>query len=476
MSPRRPAQAAAIDPRTVGDLLLQADIAARQVLFDSPSHTATAKARSWGEVVEAAAELWDAIPDRDADPSMGRILRLTRGMHRTNQRTGWPGPGETDPRLDVVVEHLSRATDLVAGRPDPQRRLSGAAHRDSEAARTRIMHVVYLSAHGVSLALRRYHDGLRRVLDAKHTVQPGQSAVDSGRLLDRVSAAEQLAAAYLHGRWPAAMAGQHRPPVEPDRLCRAVAGWDVQARRTLAEAPDAADVFFTVTIERDLAVTGGQILTAAAHLGMVDPWQYAHRLRPALDTLDKTWASLGDAIGQVTGRARRADADLRRAGGELHASLHEITADLGAIASPTTMAGRADLDAATRQVRQGLTSAIDLGHVLGEVVRDPDLMGPARSVQAACQHLLVEPDDAAWVDAVDLQVNRPVLLPGELHTALAERSDAVIRAAVDVDSAAGTLDIPRAVPQAVPPSDGRAHQDRAVPTAGRLAPAHGLDR
>ncbi len=90
MSPRWPRTDAPVDPRTVGDLLLQADLAARQVLFDSPPHMAPAKARSWGEVVEAAAGLWDAIPDRAADPSMGRIHRLITGMHRTQQRTGWP--------------------------------------------------------------------------------------------------------------------------------------------------------------------------------------------------------------------------------------------------------------------------------------------------------------------------------------------------------------------------------------------------
>lgn len=38
--------------RTVGDLLLDADIAARELLWDAPPETAKAKARSWGEVVD----------------------------------------------------------------------------------------------------------------------------------------------------------------------------------------------------------------------------------------------------------------------------------------------------------------------------------------------------------------------------------------------------------------------------------------
>ena len=38
--------------RTVGDLVLDADIAARELLWDAPPDTAKAKARSWGEVVD----------------------------------------------------------------------------------------------------------------------------------------------------------------------------------------------------------------------------------------------------------------------------------------------------------------------------------------------------------------------------------------------------------------------------------------
>ena len=63
-SSRNPASSQRDDERTVGDLLLDADIAARELLWDAPPDTAKAKARSWGEVVEAAAELWSSCPDR----------------------------------------------------------------------------------------------------------------------------------------------------------------------------------------------------------------------------------------------------------------------------------------------------------------------------------------------------------------------------------------------------------------------------
>lgn len=167
------------DERTVGDLLLDADTAARELLWDAPPDTAKAKARSWGEVVEAAADLWSSFPDRTGNPSMERIHKLTLGMHRTQQRTGWPGAGEGDPRLERVVENLSRATEMISARRHPTAPLSEPGHLDSEAARIRLMHVVYVASHGVGQALWQYNRDMRRVLDAKQRLNPGQSADQS---------------------------------------------------------------------------------------------------------------------------------------------------------------------------------------------------------------------------------------------------------------------------------------------------------
>ena len=464
------------DERTVGDLLLDADIAARELLWDAPPDTAKAKARSWGEVVEAAADLWSSFPDRTGNPSMERIHKLTLGMHRNQQRTGWPGAGDGDPHLERVVENLSRATEMISARRHPTAPLSEPGHLDSEAARTRIMHVVYVASHGVGQALWQYNRDQRRVLDAKHRPNPGQSAAQSHDLLVRVGTAEHLAASYLHGRWPAGLTGQHREHVEPARLEQAVAHWDVQARRTLAALPTAADVLFAVKVERELTVNGGRILAAAAQLGVVDADQHAERLQPALGSLDEAWARLGGDLEQIAGRARRVDPDLLRSGAELRASLREITADLGGHASPATMAQRADLRAASLEVQGGLVAAVDLGYVLRDVVTDPELTAPARSVQAACTALLVQPDDAAWVEAGDVYANRPVALPEVLRESLAERSAEVVAAAVRVDSAGTFLGANRETSPAGPLLNGRAHEERAVGVPQAPSPGYGCDR
>lgn len=464
------------DGRTVGDLLLDADSAARELLWDAPPDTAKAKARSWGEVVEAAADLWSSFPDRTGNPSMERIHKLTLGMHRTQQRTGWPGAGEGDPHLERVVENLSRAAEMISARRHPTAPLSELGHLDSEAARTRIMHVVYVASHGVGQALWQYNRDLRRVLDAKHRLNPGQSADQSHNLLVRVGAAEQLAASYLQGRWPAGLTGQHREHVEPARLEQAVASWDVQARRTLAASPTAADVLFTVKVERDLTVTGGRIVAAAAHVGAVDAEQHAERLQPALVSLDEAWGRLGGDLEQVAGRARRVDPDLLRCGAELRASLREITADLGGHAGPATMAERADLRAASLEVHRGLVAAVDLGYALREAVTDPELTAPARRVQAACTLLLVQPDEAAWVDAGDVYANRPVALPEVLRESLAERITEVVAAALRVDSAGTFLGVNRQIGPAGPLIDGRVHEERAIGVPPAPGPGYGCDR
>ncbi|RYV50273.1 hypothetical protein [Pengzhenrongella frigida] len=464
------------DERTVGDLLHDADFAARELLWEAPPHMAKARVRSWGEVVEAAAGLWASIPDRTGDPSMGRIHRLALGMHRTQLRTGWPGVGEGDPLLERAVENLWLAAEMVAARRHPTAPLSEPGHLDSEAARTRIMHVVYVASHGVGQALDNYNRDLRRVLDAKHRVEPGQSAEQSRDLLVRVGTAEQLAASYLSGRWPAALTGQHLDPVEPGRLERAVARWDVQARRTLAASPTATDVLFTVKVERDLTVTGARIFTAAAHLGAIDADQHANRLQPALGSLDDAWAQLGVDLQQIAGRARRIDPDLLHAGAELRASLREITADLGGHAGPETMAQRVDLRAASREVQRGLVAAVDFGYVLREAVTDPEFFAPARGVAAACTVLFVRSDDAAWVELGDLYANRAIPIPQALRESLAERSADVVEAAVQVDSASTFLGANRDISPAGPRLNGRGHEERGIGVPPGPGPAYGCER
>lgn len=460
------------DERTVGDLLLEADLAAREVLWDSPPDIAKARARTWGEVVEAAAELWAAIPDRTGERSMERIHKLTDGMVRNQQRTGWPGAGDGDPSLERAAECLSRAAEMVSARRHPTAPLSEAGHLDSVAARTRIMHTVYVASHGVGNALWQYARDMRRVLDGKSRIGQGDSADQSHNMLTRVGTAERLAGSYLDGRWPAGLAGQHREVVESQRLAHAVAGWAVQSRRTLAGSPTVADLLYTARTERDLVLSGGRVLHAAADGGAIDASPYATRLSPALVELEQTWGRVAIDLADLAGLQRRVAPDLLAAGTELRASLREISHDLGVLAAPTTMAQRADMAAASLEVHRGLVASVDIGHVIRDVVQDPALAAPAKGVQRVASRLGIEAGDAAWVDAGALVHNRPVALPPAVRAALGTDVEHVTRAAVTADSAASFIGTAGHAKTATPPPNhGRTHEERVTPT---LTPFRGF--
>jgi hypothetical protein len=75
------------DQRSVGELLLDADFTTRQVLMDVTGQDAQAMLRTWGEVVQSAAELWAALPPPvrgAASPidgvTMGRLESMSPGL------------------------------------------------------------------------------------------------------------------------------------------------------------------------------------------------------------------------------------------------------------------------------------------------------------------------------------------------------------------------------------------------------------
>ena len=366
-----------IDGRSVGELLLDADLTSRAMLWNPDPDTAKAKVRTWGEVVEAAADLWAAIPARDGDPSMARIHELTTRIHRTQQRTGWPGSGPTDPHLETITNNLARAAELVTARHHPTAALSVAGHLDSEAARTRIMHILYVSSHGVSTALNGYTRALQQRLDARKVILPGDSLPYARDARERIGAVERLAGSYLHSRWPTALSGAHSDPTENHRLEQALARWDLQAHRALAAPPAAANLRAIVEVQRDLTLATGVITAGAASRGLLDPQQHTDRLRPALAGLEQAWGQLGADLGPMIGRQHRLDPELLLAGNEVRAALRDITHDHHGFATPATMADRVDLAAATTSLQRGLSAAVDLAHAVRDALDDPELTGAA---------------------------------------------------------------------------------------------------
>lgn len=71
----------------MGELLRGADLAARRMLTDVDPATATARLRSWAEVVEAGAQAWRAIPAvgphrGGVDADIDALRDVAVGVHR----------------------------------------------------------------------------------------------------------------------------------------------------------------------------------------------------------------------------------------------------------------------------------------------------------------------------------------------------------------------------------------------------------
>src|SRR3546814_18443760 len=109
-------------------------------------------------MVAAAEDLWASLPGRrpgvdERDRPITRLSAQAATIETSlSGRTAWPGQGPTSPRIDQMTQAFINAAALVRryGAEIPHEQPD--AHRDLEAARTRIMHGLYLPAHAVTVA------------------------------------------------------------------------------------------------------------------------------------------------------------------------------------------------------------------------------------------------------------------------------------------------------------------------------------
>jgi hypothetical protein len=436
------------DTRSVGELLRDADLTTRLILLDVDGDQAPAMLRTWGEVVESAAELWQQLPTPAWNPAarvdgaaMVRLVSVAQGLHRTLLRQSWPGDGPTDERLLGVAEAFGRAADLV-------RRFGGEANlarpgvsADIDAARMRIMHALYVGAHGLGVALRSHVKDLQPSRRSTGQAHGAQAAII------RLSAFEQLAGAYVGDRFARTTHGEVLArPGGIGRLQETLIGWDIQAHRTLAAAPTPANLLLVSRVQATVATTAAALLHAAARTGHLDADTFTARLAPTLDASQRAWTHAAGRWAELTAPASRTDPDLRHAAGRLRAAVGEITHDKTSWADPETITRRVDTAEAARTIQQALSAAVDLAHLTREVAATGQgLTGPARAVQrranaeAASIGRRHHDPAALWVSPRDLHTNRPVDLPEPVRAALVDAGDTVIVAAATAMSAASCL-------------------------------------
>lgn len=384
------------DRRSVGELLLDCEHVAREALMDVDDMHPARMLRTWAEVVESATELWQALPsDTPPDPitglhttdgsdtTMDQLQAMATGLHRSTRGRPWPGDGPADERLARISENLTRAADLVTRHVTATRPLGEPARGDLDATKARLVHTLYISAHGVAIALHQHVHDLEVEMATRSRLPAGQSLQQSRAAHTRLRAFEQLAGSYVARTYPGDLAGEHREPAERGRLAQTLASWDVQAHRTLASSTSTADLMMASRIQALIASTGSTLMRAAATTGHIDQEQYQARLAPALDSAQGRWVAMAAMWKDLTPPTqRRIDPALGLVANEVRAALYEIIHDRTTVASPELIAARTDLTHTVQTLQQALSASAELAHVVRDATTDSDLTGAARTVHA----------------------------------------------------------------------------------------------
>lgn len=463
--------------------------------MDVTGEHAPAMLRTWGEVVEAAAQLWSTIPQPSAaagqhgtpsDP-MVRLVQLAHGMHRTQLDQAWPGPGPADERLLTVAETFDRATDLIKRNgPGHSHAVSADVSEDIAAARMRIMHTLYVGAHSVGVAMQEHVKDLRALATAEGFDPTKRGPWGSARRSDmiaRLDTFEQLAGGYVNGRFTRAAHGELVPPPPcANRLQDALIAWDIQAHRTLAAQATAPNLLLVARTQAAIATTAAVVLDAAASTGHIDQQGYRERLSPAIDASQEAWTRSAGRWAALASPART-EVALGRSAKEVYAAARGIAHDKTTWATPQVMASRVDLAEIAHSLQQALTAAVDVAHLARAVAAtNEDLTGPARvlsrlahtEAEAAVERGERTSKDVMWVTPATIRSNELIALPDPVRAALVNVSNAVITTATRAMSASGVLDQKVAVGDVAvtcpacgaapaPASSGRTAQDR-LPT------------
>jgi hypothetical protein len=430
------------DIRSVGEMLHDVDYLARQLLMEVNGDDAGTLLRSWPRMVAAAEVLWASLPGRrpGADERDRSIINLSARAATIERsltgRKAWPGQGPTNPAVDQMTQTLVNAAALVRryGAEIPYEQPE--AHRDLEAARTRIMHGLYVTAHAISVAL--HENGRDRVDDARESGRRVQLAqhhspyaiAPTGVWIDRISACENTARSCLTDRFAQALSGEAiRPIDDPGRLARALATWDIQSHRALARDLAPANILL-ITRTQGLIASGSMALVdAAATAGILEP---PDRLAPAIAEAGRSWSNLASRWGDLAPPGARVEEPLARAAAEVRAAYRQITHDTTTLAKPEVIATRPGLIPATVATLRAIESSPELAHVIAEKADTPNLTGPARALSIRA-HNDVEAGPAAsasegdvvWISPTDILAGRNVPIPTPVRTSLRTASGVV---------------------------------------------------
>ena len=357
----------------------------------------------------------------------------------------WPGTGFLDPRLAEITTNLTEAhTQLRQTGLEQADRPARHQWAEQQAARARIMHTVYVAAHGTTLALtaRRNEITARQVRSRRRSGPPprrpaGQHPEIRGatQLISQLAVAEQFAAGYVADHPPGPIVPPAVSTLLPEaRLERVLAVWDVQAHRTLAGQPDPIDLVRIARTQATLAVVTGIITEAAARTGTLPP-DNVPRLREALQDSQLGWTRTARRWSELATVYATPDPLLIDAARAVRATLTAVAATPTGWAPPDQIAARVDLPTTLTTLRLSMIAATGLAHAIRTTAaHDPGLTAPARTINVRARaetELAIERSDYREPGTDRPTADQPsrnaiIPLPGPARRGLVTNADALI--------------------------------------------------
>ena len=444
------------DLRSVGELLLDADHLARTLLLDAEAQDAPGLLRSWADTVAVAADLVNTLAGReyaaaDSQRVVERVSGLAASVSADLATARWPGAGSGDHRMRAISGNLGRARELVDKYGAEIQPHVPQVANDLKAARTRVVHTLYIATHGVVVALNR--DGRQRATDPTPTATPRAGTVSSRgryevgpgvRWADRLGVAERALGSYLTpGRYADALANEQSAPIVGlPRLRDALAQFDIQAHRTLVDAPNAGNMVLTTRTQGMFLGAALALARAADETGQLEPSDTdSTRLRHGVNAAGEAWMGLARRWRDLMPQGARLDPALGAAAAQLRAACRELTRDGDHLAPAAAIAQRVDLRQTLPVIAHYLDAAAELAEATRPALRDPGLVAPIRAV---VRRLAQDSEDCLYPDTVfvpdaDLvsmaaRGNPPIPLPERLRDAL----DAAASKAARASAAAAT--------------------------------------
>jgi len=227
-----------------------------------------------------------------------------------------------------------------------------------------------------------------------------------------------------------------------------LAGWDIQAHRTLVANPDASDLVRLARVQALIASATAVVSEAAASQGIVDR-QVVQRVIPSLDGTQVAWTRVARRSAEVTSPQSRVDPLLVRAASEVRATIASTASNPTGWATPDEIAGRVDLTRAMNALHLNMVSTLDVAYLTRDIAATSlTLTAPARQIAMRAQgeaEIAADQGNTAyqsmrWATERQIATNQLIPLPVPARIGLIKATDHVIASCNSAVAAAALLD------------------------------------